>query len=202
MHPEVTRSQVSRYDRSWRAATFVGVGQWGFAVGVALCVAIHPGFVLKANEGGVSDYGVHVKTAVPYYLALALAAGGAYLAASHARDSTNLPTQLRAFLLGYAVLLVLTLASTIGYTLDKPQRDVHVGVGIALTVFEVVASLWMYRERRGDLGLVLVQLAGVIVAALTIVGLIHLLFVTEIVTGASFAVLLFRTTRQLSTAIR
>jgi hypothetical protein len=92
--------------------------------------------------------------------------------------------------------------STFGYRLDTPQRDVHVGVGIVLTVFEVVASLWMYRERRGDLGLVLVQLAGVVVAGLTIVGLIHLLFVSEIVTGASFAVLLFRTTRQLSTATR
>jgi heme/copper-type cytochrome/quinol oxidase subunit 4 len=202
MHPEVTRSQVSPFDRSWRAATFVGIGQWGFAFGVALCVVVHPGFVLKANEGGVSDYGVHLMTVVPYYLALAVAAGGAYLAATHARDSTSMPARLRALLLGYAVLLVLTLVSTIGYTLDKPQRDVHVGVGIALTVFEVVASLWMYRERRGDLGLVVMQLAGVIVAALTIVGLIHLLFVTEIVTGASFAVLLFRTTRQLSTTTR
>jgi hypothetical protein len=198
MHPQVTRSQVSRYDHSWRAATFVGVGQWGFAFGVALCVVIHPGFVLKANEGGVSDYGVHVKTALPYCLALALAAGGAYLAATHARDSTSLPPRLRVVLLCYAVLIVLTLASTFGYTLDKPQRDVHVGVGITLTVFEVVASLWMYRERRSDLGLLLVQLAGVIVAGLTIVGLIHLLFVSEIVTGASFAILLFRTTRQLS----
>jgi hypothetical protein len=202
MHQEVTRSQVSRYVRSWRAATFVGVGQWGFAFGVALCVVIHPGFVLKANEGGVSDYGVHVKTAVPYYLALALAASGAYFAATHARDSTSLPTRLRALLLCYAVLIALTLVSTFGYRLDTPQRDVHVGVGIVLTVFEVVASLWMYRERRGDLGLVLVQLAGVVVAGLTIVGLIHLLFVSEIVTGASFAVLLFRTTRQLSTATR
>jgi hypothetical protein len=202
MHPEVTRSQVSRYDQSWRAATFVGVGQWGFALGLATCVAIHPGFVLKANEGGVSDYGVHVETAVPYYLALVLAAGGAYLAATHARDSTILPRRLRAVLLFYSVLIVLTLASTFGYTRDTPQRDVHVGVGIVLTVFEVVATLWMYRERRGDLGLVLAQLAGVVVAGLTIVGLLHLLFVTEIVTGASFAVLLFRTTRQLSNPTR
>jgi heme/copper-type cytochrome/quinol oxidase subunit 4 len=199
MHPKVTRSQVSRYDGTWRAATLVAAGQWGFAFGVALCVVLRPGFVLKANEGGVSNYGVHVKTAVPYYLALSVAAVGAYLAATHARDSTKLPPQLRALLLCYAVLIILTLASTFGYTLDTPQRDVHVGVGIALTVFQVVASLWMYRERRGDLGLVLVQLAGVVVAALTIVGLIRLLFASEIVTGASFAVLLFRTTRELST---
>jgi hypothetical protein len=167
-------------------------------LGVALCVVLRPGFVLKVNEGGVSNYGVHVKTAVPYYLALTVAAVGAYLAATRARDSMELPQRLRALLLCYATLIVLTLASTFAYTLDKPQRDLHVGVGIVLTVFEILASLWMYRERRGDLGLVLVQLAGVVVAALTIVGLVHLLFVSEIVTGASFAVLLFRTTRQLS----
>jgi hypothetical protein len=198
MHPEATKSQVSRYDRAWRAATFVAAGQWGFAFGVALCVVLRPGFVLKVNEGGVSNYGVHVRTAVPYYLALTVAAVGAYLAATRARDSMELPQRFRALLLCYATLIVLALASTFGYTLDKPQRDLHVGVGIVLTVFEVLASLWMYRERRGDLGLVLVQLAGVVVAALTIVGLVHLLFVSEIVTGASFAVLLFRTTRQLS----
>src|SRR6202453_3153258 len=183
MHPQVTRSQVSPYGRWRRSATLFAVGQWGFALGLLTCVAIHPGFVLKANEGGVSDYGVHVETAVPYYLALVLAAGGAYLAATHARDSTILPRRLRAVLLFYSVLIVLTLASTFGYTRDTPQRDVHVGVGIVLTVFEVVATLWMYRERRGDLGLVLVQLVGVIVAGLTIVGLLHLLFVSEIVTG-------------------
>jgi hypothetical protein len=202
MHPQATRSQVSPHDRWWRSATFVGAGQWGFALGLALCVVLHPGFVLKANEGGVSDYGVHVKTAVPYYLALAVAAGGAYLAATHARDSTILPRRFRALLLSYAALIVLTLASTIGYTVDTPQRNVHVGVGIALTVFEIIATLWMFRERRGDLGLVLVQLAGVIVAVLTILGLLHLLFVSEIVTGASFAVLLFRTTRELSSPTR
>jgi hypothetical protein len=84
--------------------------------------------------------------------------------------------------------------------LDRPQRDVHVGVGSVLTIFEVVASLWMYRERRGDLPLVLVQLVGFVLGALTIVGLIHLLFVSEIVTGGGFAIQLFRSTRQLSSA--
>jgi len=67
----------------------VAVGQWGFAGGVAIAVALHPGFVLKANEGGISDYGVHLRTAVPYDLALVCAALGAYLAATHARDSAN-----------------------------------------------------------------------------------------------------------------
>jgi hypothetical protein len=198
MHPVARKSQVSPHVYRPHAATFVALGQWSFAGGVAVAVALHPGFVLKANEGGISDYGVHLKTAVPYDLALICAAVGAYLAATHARDSANLVRGLRTVLLAYAILVAVTLASTFGYTLDRPQRDLHVGVGAALTVFEVVATLWMYSERRGDLQLVLIQLAGFVLGALTLVGLIHLLFVSEIVTGGSFAIVLYRTTRQLS----
>jgi formate hydrogenlyase subunit 3/multisubunit Na+/H+ antiporter MnhD subunit len=99
-------------------------------------------------------------------------------------------------LLTYAGLVALTLATTFGYTLDRPQRDLHVIVGTVLTVVEVVASWWMYRERRGDLWLALVQLVGFVLGALTITGLIHLLFVSEMMTGASFALLLYRSTRQ------
>jgi hypothetical protein len=200
MHPVARKSQVSPHVYRSNAATFVALGQWGFAGGVAIAVALHPGFVLKANEGGISDYGVHLKTAIPYDLALVSAALGAYLAATHARDSANLLPGLRTVLLAYATLVAVTLVSTFGYTLDRPQRDLHVGVGIIFTVFELVASLWMYGERRSNLPLVFVQLAGLVLGALTIVGLIHLLFVSEIVAGGSFAIVLSRTTRQLSRA--
>jgi hypothetical protein len=202
MHPAARKSQVLLPLFQSNAARFVALGQWGFALGIAIAVALHPGFVLKANEGGVSDYGVHLKTALPYDLALACAALGAYVAARHARDSANLPRGLRRVLLAYATLVTLTLASTFGYTLDRPQRDLHVGVGIALSVFEVVASWWMYREGRGELALVLVQLAGFVLGAVTIVGLIHLLFVSEIATGVSFALLLYRATRHPSVPTR
>jgi hypothetical protein len=176
----------------------VALGQWGFAVGVAICVALHPGFVLKANEGGISDYGVHLKTAVPYDLALVCAALCAYLAATRASDSPNLRPGLRTVLLTYATLVALTLASTFGYTLSRPQRDLHVVMGSALTLFEVAATLWMCRERRADLSLLLVQLAGFVLGAITLAGVIHLLFVSEVVSGGGFAIALYRTTRQPS----
>jgi hypothetical protein len=197
MHPVARKSQVSPHIYRADAATLVAIGQWGFAAGVAIAVALHPGFVLKANEGGISDYGVHIKTALPYDLALVCAALGAYLAATHARDSANLQRGLRIVLRTYAFLVTLTLASTFGYTLDRPQRDLHVGVGALLTVFEVVAFLWMYSERRRDHALILVQLVGFVLGVLTIIGLIHVLFVSEILTGASFALVLYRTTQQL-----
>ena len=39
-------------------------------------VALHPGFVLARREGGISEYGVHVKTAVLYTLAWVVLAVG------------------------------------------------------------------------------------------------------------------------------
>jgi hypothetical protein len=198
MHPLAARSQVSRHVSQWTAARYVALGQWGFATGVAICVALHPGFVLHGNEGGISDYGVHAKTALPYYLALAVAALGATLGATYARDARQLARNFRRLLMSYAVLITLTLASTIGYTLDRTQRDLHVGIGSALTFFELASSLWMCHERRADGGLLLVQVVGCALGALTIAGTIHLLFVSEILTGVTFAVVLFRTTRELS----
>ena len=47
-------------------------GEVLFLFFTAVSVALHPGFVLQRDEGGMSNYGLHVKTAVPYTLALAL----------------------------------------------------------------------------------------------------------------------------------
>ena len=49
-----------------RAAAHIALGQISFGFFITVCVALHPGFVLKWNEGGVSNYGVHLKTALPY----------------------------------------------------------------------------------------------------------------------------------------
>ena len=49
-----------------RAAAHIALGQISFGFFITVCVALPPGFVLKSNEGGVSNYGVHLKTALPY----------------------------------------------------------------------------------------------------------------------------------------
>ena len=56
-----------------RAVTYIVWGQILFVLFIGVCVALHPGIVLKSNEGGVSNYGIHIKTALPYTLALGLA---------------------------------------------------------------------------------------------------------------------------------
>ncbi len=47
------------------AVTYVVRGEFAFLLFTGVCVALHPGIVLKWNEGGMSNYGLHLKTAVP-----------------------------------------------------------------------------------------------------------------------------------------
>lgn len=176
----------------------VALGQLGFLFFLAVCVALHPGLVLKANEGGMSNYGVHLKTVVPYTLALLSPGLFTQRATARFRVMSARQRQFRLLLLTYCVLIILTLLTTYGYTLDTVQRDVHVAVGVVIIVFESAASLWMYHALRRHRGILVVQLLGLALAALTFFGALHVLFLSQIVTGGAFAILLVATCRQLA----
>ena len=173
----------------------VALGQISFAAFIAICVALHPGLVLKSNEGGLSNYGVHAKTVVPYTLALALAAGFSLRAARTIHQSTS-GRFLDRLLNTYGVLTLLTLVTTYGYTLNKPLRDLHVGVGVVITVFEFAASLWMYREIKSLHFFFAAGLVGFALAIVTFFGALHVLFLTQLLIGGAFALLLIRTSRE------
>jgi hypothetical protein len=176
----------------------VVLGQIGFAADIALCVALRPHLVLRADEGGISNFGVHLETVAPYTVALGLPILLTYLASRHL---ASLPSvrHLRTLLTGYSVLLLLTLLTTYAYKIDTPMKDIHVGAGAVLTILEMVSSLWMCRAIRALYGVLIFEIAGFVLAALTIVGVLHLLFLTQLMVGAAFAVILIRTCRVLTT---
>jgi hypothetical protein len=181
-----------------RVVRDVARSQIAFASFIALCVALHPGEVLKRDEGGLSNYGVHLKTAVAYTLALALASAFAYRATRSLPRARRETRQFKVLLLIYSGLTLLTLLTTYGYTLDTPQRDLHVAVGVAVTLFECAATLWMYLVVRDLVLVVVVGFIGFVVAVLTFFGVLHLLFLTQVLIGGSFALLLVRTSRELA----
>jgi hypothetical protein len=187
-------------DRSLRQNTAtrdLALGQIGFAFFIAICVALHPGLVLKANEGGMSNYGVHLKTAFPYTVALSLPTVLSFRAQSMLRPSDEASRTFRSLLRIYCVLIALTLLTTYAYTLDSVLKDVHDAVGIAITLFEAAASLWMYRRVRLTFVLV-VQLVGFVLAVLTFAGVVHVLFLTQLLVGVTYAIFLVRTARALT----
>jgi len=185
-----------------RAVTrWVALGQIGFAAGIGLCVISSPHLVLHANEGGISNFGVHAKTVAPYTAALLLPAALTFRA-SRLIAAHSPQRRLREILTVYSGLILLTLLTTYLYKVDTPLKIVHVGVGVVLTVFEMGTSLWMCREIRALYGVVILEFVGFVLAALTIVGVLHLLFVTQLVVGAAFAVILVRACRVLISPTR
>jgi len=187
----VVRSMKARVTRD------VALSQIAFAFFIAVCVALRPGLVIKTNEGGMSNYGVHLKTVVPYTLALVLASALSYRATRFLQRA-RIETRHFDFLLRtYSALILLTLLTTYGYTLSTAQKDLHGAVGVAVTVFELVASLWMYRAIRSLHLAFAITLIGFVLAALTFFGALHVLFLTQVLVGGAFAVLLVRTSRLL-----
>ena len=158
---------------------------------LTLAISLHPGFVFKGNEGGISNYGIHLSTAIPYTLAFIL---GAFYSLKAAR-MRSLPRFVRIGLLVYAVLLLMTLFSTYVYKFNHGLKLIHVGTGVVLISFEVVASAWSYLRFGSGVtaGLFAVVIVGFIVAGLTFLGVAHLLFIGEALTTLGFAGLLIRT---------
>jgi hypothetical protein len=183
MHPASSRLVVR----------FVAAGQIGFALFIALCVALSPHYVLKANEGGISNFGVHLRTIVPYSIALLVPAALTYAASRLVVPVDARPRYLQIILVAYSALILLTLLTTYTYKIDEPLKVVHVGVGAIITIFEMGATLWMYRELHVLLAVLVVQVIGFVLATLTIFGALHVLFATQIAVGVPFAWFLVRT---------
>jgi hypothetical protein len=180
---------------------YVVTGELAFLVFTAVSIAMHPGFVLKGDEGGLSDYGVHVVTAIPYTLALALLAIYSRRAALHCAVENLRSRRLRLLLSSYCAVVLLVLLSTYVYTLNGVLKNVHFGLGTVLIVVVFVGSLWMYRLWSPTFTVrmfLLAQLIGDVLTLATVVGAFHVLFLAEIVSNIAFASLLIRTCRRIA----
>jgi hypothetical protein len=174
-------------------------GQIAFWLFTLMCVGMHPGFVLKSNEGGLSNYGIHVKTFVPYTLALTVTALFSLRAARHLNGQA-LDRGLAWVLRSYGVLLLIVLVSTYPYSLNAGLRDVHFTLGIALALAEVVGAAWMFHvARQGpvDVACLAVQWVGLVLLVLTGFSGLHLLFASQITMAAGFGGLLMRATNRI-----
>jgi hypothetical protein len=180
---------------------YVVIGELAFLVFTAVSIAMHPGFVLKGDEGGLSNYGVHITTAVPYTLALALLAFYNRRAALHCTVEDQRTRRLRLLLTSYCSVVLLVLLSTYVYTLNGLLKNLHFGLGTVLIVVVFAGSIWMYRLWPPTPAVrlfLLMQIAGDVLTLGTVVGAFHLLFLAEMVSNIGFASLLVRTCRRIA----
>lgn len=184
----------NRRTRHSTPARAVAIGQVAFAAFIAVCVALHPGFVLKANEGGISNYGVHAKTWLPYTLALGSASFFSFRGARSVLVHDGRSKRMRLALNAYGTLMALTLVTTYPYRLDIVLKDLHDGVGAVVFVFELVTAAVMVRALGRRRGVFVVQVAGFVVGAVTFMGGAHLLFLAQVVSGVAYAVILVSAT--------
>lgn len=158
-------------------------------VALAASVSLHPGLVLKEDEGGLSNYGIHIRTAIPYSLAL-LAAGLSclYVAASDIRLSRC----ARLILWGYGLSMVAVLCSTYPYTLGPVWHALHEGCDGVLITWEFFTAWWLtlrsnFAQRwLWQLG----QSAGSLLVLMTVEGQLHILFVAQVMTGVCWGVVM------------
>lgn len=179
-----------------RAVRWVVFGEIAFLFFMGVSVALHPGYVLARHEGGISEYGVHVKTAVLYTLAWVVLAGGNMRAARACGGRGVRSAKVRKLLLIYSVAVSLVLLSTYFYSLDAALRFIHYGFGAVLVVFMSAAAYWLYRQllnvpwARATLW---VQVLGSTAALLCFVGVLHVLFCAETISNVGCAILLAKT---------
>jgi hypothetical protein len=167
-----------------QVALFTG---WG------ICVAVVPRFLLERNEGGVSNFGIHPDTVVPYSLALLLCSAFLLRAAGGVADIDERCRRFRLELVVVAGLLAFVLVTTYGYKEDAFLHGLHIAAGVAITCFESLASCWMVAalvRSTGALVLLGLQLLGFLAAALTFFGRVHLLFGSQLLTSFAFGLLL------------
>jgi len=182
-----------------RAGAYIAFSQLSLLSFVALCTALHPGFVLKWDEGGLSNYGIHVKTAVPYTLGFALCSFFSFAAARTLPARSYLAKQMRLLLNVYGALVLFSMLSTYGYTLNTPLKLLHVVSGIAIILFGTGASLWMFvrlRSSRSDSVWLAVQVAGFLLALIDFFNVLHVLFLAQLLTGVGFGFLVVHAVRR------
>ena len=160
-----------------------------------LCAALMPKFLLRKDEGGVSNYGIHRLTVVPYSFAF-LIGGICLLCAAHmlpmtVRKRKELAWSMRCI----GVLLLCVLASTYPYKVNATLDDIHSVTAITLFISEFLIGIWLtFRLVKDTTSRILfsIQALGLILSLVTIFGILHILFITQAVSGIAFGVLLVR----------
>lgn len=176
-----------------RVARYLLYAQLSLFVFILVCTLIIPHFLFERNEGGVSNYGIYARTVIPYSLAYGLCAVLTIRSALLIPKTVPLYRQLKYMLLLLGFLYLIVLLSTYPYKINHVFGIVHEYVDLLLFVFEIIAASWLafiLVRRARTIVLFAIQLAGTTLLLLTLIGSIHILFITEVLTGFAFGLLL------------
>ena len=169
-------------------------GQTIFMAALVVCFTLRPQFL--RSEGGFSNYGVTAVTVAPFTVAFVAASVGSWISAQRLAGQRSFIWALRIL----AALFLAVMLSTYPYKLNSFYDQLHQLAGIALFAYELGMGVWFVikRPNLAYVGLFVVQLAGNVAGLVTILGKVHLLFVSQFVVGLAFGILLVRSISQRS----
>ncbi len=144
------------------------------------------------NNGGVSNYGNHYGTVVPYTIAFLANIIYIYLAA----ESLMLMGRQFKYLARY--LSILSAITLVVFVSTFPRRfgvifsDIHDNISIALLSYELLLAIWLLIKRPviDTFVYILIMVAGSTVALLSAVHTVHFMFIGQMVGALGFALLL------------
>jgi hypothetical protein len=153
-----------------------------------VCSLIMPSVAIK--NGGVSNFGNHRSTVVLYVLAFLLSALFLSLAAKAVGQR-----RAAGLLLLLVVLDILVLVSTFPRQLNQTFSDIHDDLGIVLFAYQFVLSVVLVIKRYSLRGLLLLvlEVTGSIIGLLSIIKVIHFLFIGQMLGALGFGLLLVTT---------
>jgi hypothetical protein len=162
-------------------------------VGLLVCSALMPEYFF--SDGGVSNFGAHVLTAVPYTVALLGCGYFMWRAANKALGSSAIAAEWRRGVRIYAELLVLMLASTYPYQLSPLFDAIHRFIGTVLMLWMVFFGGWLVSHHKSGCAWIALGgiVAGTFAAYLSVAGIVASLFAAQTVAVISFGLLLFVT---------
>lgn len=158
--------------------------------GLLICLLIMPSVAVK--NGGVSNFGNHLSTIVPYVLAFLLNSFYMYMASRSILKINSKLVNIAWSLVVLSLFTLLVLISTFPRHLSFTYSDIHDDLGIALYSFEFLVSLWIIfkHSTKGSISLLFMQVIGSMIGLLSIMKIIHFLFVGQLVGALGFGLLL------------
>jgi hypothetical protein len=177
------------------ASNAIAYGQVSFVALMACCLAINPSRL--AVKRGLSYYGTHIETIVPYSLAFAACVCFTAMGVARMRRDSRRAARLRG-----AVTAILVLCAAVPltpYSVDEVFDVLHVGLTSVLSA-ALLFGAWLARtfvHGPSGKGLFMVQaLAGSFVLV-SQVGLLDLMIPSQFLFQVAFALLLIGAVRRL-----
>lgn len=160
-----------------------------FFIFLVICCFIKPSVVV--SNGGISNFGNYHSTIFLYILAFSLNIIFTVLAASELLMSKYRLYLMSALLFILSLLVLLVLISTFPRHISWTYSDIHDYLGIALFSYQNILSIWLILKYRSKvlLSALVIQAIGSLIGLLSILKVIHFLFIGQSLGASGFAVL-------------